>query len=562
MDNQELITAIENVRRDIDVEESFNFIYHQTHAYVESRIRFYVHGRKTASYDIEDITQDVYIYMSTHLSKLKEPKAFWSWTDKIASGKTNDFFDSRQGKTIVSENALEIKTGEDDEIEHDIVDSKISNNPEQRAMQNVTVAAVREILADLTDAQKEVIIPFFLYNKKEREIAEDLNLNLNTVKSRLKSGKDAIYKRKTDLRKRGVEIAVIPFVLLLHVAYRSDEALAATLMAGMAKATLSHGTSAGATEAGAGVKASAGASKAAAGTGEAAKAAGTAAGGAKTAGMAGISNAAAMGGTGAAKAIGTGIAVKAVAAVAAVTVAAGGGAMVYKNINTPSSSIASSLETTDTESLPAEATETTAGAAEESSAVNNYVDVYRDVLQEFATEHNFSLDELNIGLFDFDQNGVLEMTVSAGYEVTSSKGTYFEAIYTIADSVPKLIAESDWSITYTQTESGAYFSTEAVIGTDIYSERGESLWLLKDGTCERVATEWFAADHGGNEVLGQVTDQNTADAYIRERIPFDTEKYVSETEILSYEDISTLRDEEILALINNTAEEQALMPVP
>ncbi len=470
MDDQELITAIENVQKGIDAEENFSFIYHRSHLYTESRIRFYVHGRKTASYDVEDITQDVYIYMSTHLSALKDPKAFWSWADKIAAGKTNDFFDSRQGKTIVNENTLEIQTDEDNDrnptVAHDIVDSKISNNPEQQAMQNATVAAVQEILADLTDAQKEVIIPFFLYNKKEREIAEELNLNLNTVKSRLKSGKDAIYKRKADLRKRGVEIAVIPFVLLLHIAYRSDEALAATLTAGMAasgiaKSAFSHGTSVGVTDA-------TGAKTSAEAVASASKAAG-------------MSKAAAVGEAGATKAAGTiatGIAVKAVAAVAAVAVAAGG-AIVCKSVTKMSSSTVqpSTYAAGQDIDITQKYMSDTAEPAETPGA---YAYAYGPAVNDFVSRHNVPLDDVTIRLSDFDEDGLLEMI--AYYKTSSNKYT---SLYTMSDGTANLIVDAESCWVYKGITDGKIY-IRAIYPDG--QEWTEGVYLLSHSSVSPVAT--------------------------------------------------------------------------
>lgn len=510
MDDQELITALENVQKGIDVEENFSFIYHRSHLYVENKIRFYVHGKKTASYDVEDITQDVYIYMSTHLSALKDPKAFWSWTDKIAAGKTNDFFNSKQGKTIVSENTLEIQTDEDDDrnqtVAHDIVDSKISNNPEQQAMQNATVAAVQEILADLTDAQKEVIIPFFLYNKKEREIAEELNLNLNTVKSRLKSGKDAIYKRKADLRKRGVEIAVIPFVLLLHVAYRSDEAFAASLTAGMAASGIAKAAQTAAT----------GAAKAATGT-------------------SGVSTSAVnvAGASGTAKVAGAGIAVKAAATVAAVAVVAGGAAL-YKSSHT-TQPMEAATTVAPTEAVTTTEVETTV-AAEEPSI---YASIYGPAVEEYAANHGVTREDLDLFMSDLDRDGILEMFIFGG-------NTYEETMYTAANGTAQLVTTSyDAEMNYRSGDGGVYIRA--------YKQSGEAedLFFLSDSSATLVVS--FVPDI--DPVYGGWN--STAESELIDRlVPIDKDNYsptVDSLPVISYEDLMSLSEAQ---LINELASQE------
>ncbi len=544
-----LVNAVVNCQKGIDTEENFAILYNGTYRFVVGRLRnneLYEHEQA----DLEDYVQNVYIYVYKHLVDLKDPRAILAWLKIIVRGTVSDSRKTARYKMKVQETAMVTRTTEDKDAEEvDPEEVDIKKNPEAMYLSNSDRDAIREVIASLPEAQRQAIIAYFFYGKKEKEIAEEFGLNLNTVKSRLKSGRDSIYKRKADLKKRGVEIAIIPLVLLLHVAYDADPALAASLMSGAAIGGASAAASAKAS-----AETAASASKAAAVTGEAAKTAGTAAGGAKAAGAAGMSKAAAVGGAGTAKAIGTGIAVKAVATVTAVAVAAGGATVVYKHINTPTESAAASIETTMAASLPAEAE--TSAAAEESSTVNRYADIYGDVLQEFASEHHFSLEELNIGLIDFDQDGELELAVSAGDESAyGSKRSYFEAVYKAAETAPTLIAESDWSMNFSQTGEECYFLTEAILGSDIDSEDdGTALWLLHDGICEHVATTWRNKnnDYDGNEVLGQKVDRDTADAYIWEKIS--PAKYVSSIEGLTYADIRDLSDEMLMARINGTAD--------
>lgn len=548
-----LVNAVVNCQKGIDTEENFAILYNSTYRFVVGRLRnneLYEHEQA----DLEDYVQNIYIYVYKHLVDLKDPRAILAWLKIIVRGTVSDSRKTARYKMKMQETAMVTRTTEDKDAEEvDPEDDDIKKNPEAMYFSNSDRDAIREVIAGLPEAQRQAIIAYFFYGKKEKEIAEELGLNLNTVKSRLKSGRDSIYKRKADLKKRGVEIAIIPLVLLLHVAYDADPALAASLMSGAAIGGASAAASAKAS-----AETAASAPKAAIGTGEATKTASAAAGGAKTAGAAGMSKAAAVGGAGVAKAVGTGIAVKAVAAVAAVAVAAGGATVVYKHINTPTASAAASIETTMAASLPTEAE--TSAAAEESSTVNRYADIYGDVLQEFASEHHFSLEELNIGLIDFDQDGELELAVSAGNQRSlGSERSYFEAVYKASDAAPALIIESDGDIEYSQTEAGTYFCTDAVIGSDRFEDSlsDEALWLLHDGICDRIAvcrrdTINDDGNDDGNEVLGEKTDPVTAYDYINEKMYYG--KSFSCIEGLTYEDISGLSDEALRDWINGTSD--------
>ena len=194
MDDQELINAIINYQNGIDLEENFNFIYQRTIYYVERKVRSYFGKRKASTYDIEDVVQDVFLGVVRTIGGLEEPRAFFSWLDSIAYHQVNNFFRKRQGKTVVVETSSDVKLDDegDKPLTHDIEDLRVKSNPELSAFQTNTVMAVREIIDSLTDAQKDALIPSYLYQLSDQEIADQLGINLNTYKSRKKSAMDAL----------------------------------------------------------------------------------------------------------------------------------------------------------------------------------------------------------------------------------------------------------------------------------------------------------------------------------------------------------------------------------
>ncbi len=521
---QELIKAVESYQAGIDPEDNFSIIYHKSYGFVQNWIRGYFHERKAASYDIEDVMQDVYLYMSVHLSALKEPRAFLGWANKIAKGKTEDFFDSKQGQTILRENSPKAESAEndDDDVDSSLIDTladdRIDNNPERKMSQNVTVEVVREMIDELTDAQKAVIIPSYLYGLKDQEIADQLNINLNTLKSRKKSGMEALYRKKTEFKKRGIEIAIIPFVLLLHVAYRSDEALAATLTAGMAasgitKATLSLGSTGAAEAAGS----TAGAS------------------GASGAGAAAAETAKTVGATSAAKAAGTGIAVKAAATVAAVAVVAGGVAVYSKSPHT------------DQQSVPRETTiavptvestiesETTTEVAVEPSI---YASIYGPALEDFATRQGVSLEKLWFVMPDLDGDGTLEMLVCEHDE------DYHEAFYTAAGGKAQLVTEANIAMNYRNGDGGVYIRA----GTygDTFGE-SEKVYFLSGSSASLVVS--VIPVYG----VGEKTEEERR---IDQLVPIEENNYspciVDSTQEITYEDLMTFSEEELMEALSSS----------
>lgn len=453
MEDQELINAIVNYQNGIDPEENFSFIYQRTIYYVERKVRSYFGQRKASAYDIEDVVQDVFLGVVRNIGALEEPRAFFSWLDTIANNSVKNLFKSKQGKTIVRETSSNAKVDdeEDKPLTRDIEDLRVKSNPELSAFQTNTVMVVREIIDSLTDAQKDALIPSYLYQLSDQEIADKLGINLNTYKSRKKSAMDALARKKAEFKKRGVEIAVIPFVLLLHVACRSDETLAATLTAGMAASGIAK---AKATQA-----AATGAVKVAT----------------STSGLAG-SAASAAGVSGATKVAGTGIAVKAAVTVATVVVIAGG-TFVYKTSKqeklveeTTSAVINTSIEA-------AVSPETT--TAEETGSPGVYASAYGSAVEDYATTFGVSIEDVVVLLADLDNNGTVEMCVYTS--TNSSQDITNDSLYTMDnDGTATFLIHKPWLNELIGENGGIYvWGCDEANGTqELYTMDGTSLTLV------------------------------------------------------------------------------------
>lgn len=454
MDDQELINAIVNYQNGIDVEENFNFIYQRTIYYVEGKVRGYFGNRKASTYDIEDVVQDVFLGVVRNIGKLEEPRAFFSWLNKISFNKVNDFFDTRQGQTVVVETSSDVKLDDegDKPLTHDIEDLRVKSNPELSAFQTNTVMVVREIIDSLTDAQKDALIPSYLYQLSDQEIADQLGINLNTYKSRKKSAMDALARKKAEFKKRGVEIAVIPFVLLLRVAYRSDEALAASLTAGMAASGITKAVQAAATGA---ANATTGASGVSA----------------STVNVAGTS--------GTAKAAGAGIAVKAAATVAAVAVVAGG-TYAHKTSNRSAEPVTETIAVPTGASI--ETTESSEATSEEVlDTPGVYASSYGAAVEDYAATYGLSTDDVAILLADLDGNGTIEMSVYTKKSRDDHSPTN-DSIYTISnDGIAVLLIHSLWIECYNSGNGEAYIWTGDKNNhiQELYTLSGTSLNLVR-----------------------------------------------------------------------------------
>lgn len=98
-----------------------------------------------------------------------------------------------------------------------------------------TERLIDEILNDLPEEQRAVISMFYYEQQSVEEIAAELGVSKNTVKSRLNYGRKKVESEVRALEKKGTKLyglAPIPFLLLL---FRQMEAQAAELPAGLWK---------------------------------------------------------------------------------------------------------------------------------------------------------------------------------------------------------------------------------------------------------------------------------------------------------------------------------------
>ncbi len=115
--------------------------------------------------DSEDIFQETWLRVIRYAHTFQKQKKFSTWLFQIATNCTRDFF-RRKKETVPLEENIEL----------------IAQN-KQPTFENKQWATM--LVKKLSLSQREVVILKFFHQKKEREIAEILNIPLGTVKSRL-----------------------------------------------------------------------------------------------------------------------------------------------------------------------------------------------------------------------------------------------------------------------------------------------------------------------------------------------------------------------------------------
>lgn len=128
--------------------------------------------------DIEDAIQETMIVAFKNIRKLKKVDAYKKWLIKILINKCNYIYKKNKNR-------------------NDLVNTI---NPEETTVKNERYTELEEldfysILKDLTYDEKMIITLFYLEEYSLKEISKVLKINENTVKTKLRRGKDKIKQK-------------------------------------------------------------------------------------------------------------------------------------------------------------------------------------------------------------------------------------------------------------------------------------------------------------------------------------------------------------------------------
>ena len=132
--------------------------------------------------DVEETTSDVFITLWKNAEKVQEGK-LKSYIGCIAKTRALNKVDSVRNKAVVNIEEFDLED-----------DFSISDETEKK---DVT-KEVRRVVDELTEPDREIIIRFYYYYQTAAEIAEIMEMNKETVKTRLRRTKEKIKKTLTE----------------------------------------------------------------------------------------------------------------------------------------------------------------------------------------------------------------------------------------------------------------------------------------------------------------------------------------------------------------------------
>lgn len=188
--------------------EAFTTLYEESSKYVYTCIYKVMVGNDNAQDIINDIMQDTYVEISKYISQLEDEDKFLSWAGTIAT---------RKCYAYLKKNKKYVLLNEEDNTFDNLSDSD-SIIPEEVLQDREKQRLVREIIeTQLTEMQRLCIIAYYYNEQKQSEIAEELGIPENTVKTNISRAKAKIKDGVLDLeKKQGTKLySVAPFLLLL-----------------------------------------------------------------------------------------------------------------------------------------------------------------------------------------------------------------------------------------------------------------------------------------------------------------------------------------------------------
>lgn len=188
--------------------DAFTIIYRESEKCTYSIIYKVVQGNDNALDMTADIMGDTYLTISQRLDQLEDDEKFFSWVRTIAT---------RSCYAYIKKNKREILLQEDDTTFEQLPDDdKII--PEEVMQNREAQRLLREIIDhELNEMQKLCVIGFYYNELKQSEIATELGIPENTVKTNLSRARAKIRAGVEELNiKKGTRLfSVAPLMVLL-----------------------------------------------------------------------------------------------------------------------------------------------------------------------------------------------------------------------------------------------------------------------------------------------------------------------------------------------------------
>lgn len=194
-------------------QESFEKLYMLSYPYLYTCVSHIIKDNNI----IMDMLQETYLEISRSIFQLKESKDFLKWAAVIANRKCLAYLKKNDKIVLTAEDDTEkeiFETIADDEA---FIPEELFQNREKRRL-------IREIIDELNEVQRLCVIGYYYNEQKQEEIAQELGIPVNTVKSHLNRAKEKIKSAVLNLQeKKGTKLYCFTPFMLLYFAKEAGE---------------------------------------------------------------------------------------------------------------------------------------------------------------------------------------------------------------------------------------------------------------------------------------------------------------------------------------------------
>lgn len=188
-------------------QEAFEELYRESYDAVYKTVKSMVSDEHTAL----ELVQEAYVKGFRNLDRLQQKENFAAWMRRIAMNCVRDWYKKRKEVPFAG---LEDENGDLPEFR----DEREENLPEIVLDRQETARLVEKILSSLPDEQRIVVGMYYYEEIPVAQIARQLDVSVNTVKSRLYYARKRIRDKVGELEKQGIQLyslSPVPYLLLL-----------------------------------------------------------------------------------------------------------------------------------------------------------------------------------------------------------------------------------------------------------------------------------------------------------------------------------------------------------
>ena len=152
--------------------------------------------RKVGDFHIaEEITQDTFLQVYKNLAQLKNPNQFSGWMYVIANRLCLKWLQKNiKNKSVMQ--SLEdtpVEEIEESSYTHYVSEQRLTESTEHRH------ELVKKLLAKLPESERTVVTLHYLGEMTAKEIGKLLGVSVNTIKSRLRRGRERLQEQQEEL---------------------------------------------------------------------------------------------------------------------------------------------------------------------------------------------------------------------------------------------------------------------------------------------------------------------------------------------------------------------------